>query len=85
MLRLFEANMSPEVPIIGCSELCIIQRVKEWINLLKGNGKDKTILVSAMVDATKVPGLGEYSQRYHAWVGGIYPKYYIREADFNQD
>ena len=22
---------------------------------------------------------------YHAWVGGIYPKHYIMEADFNQD
>ena len=58
--------MSPEVPIIDCSKLCIIQRAIEWINLLKGNKKDKTILVSAMVDATKVPGLGKYSQRYHA-------------------
>ena len=65
-LRSFEANMSPEVPIIDCSKLCIIQRAIEWINLLKGNKKDKTILVSAMVDATKVPGLGKYSQRYHA-------------------
>ena len=43
------------------------------------------ILVSAMVDATKVPALGEYSQRYHAWVGGIYPKHYIKEEDFDQD
>ena len=65
--------MSPEIPIIDCSKLCIHQRAKEWINLLKGNETDKTIIVSAMVDATKVPGLGEYSKRYHAWFGGVYP------------
>ena len=38
-----------------------------------------------MADATKVPGLGEYSQRYHEWVGGIHPKHYIREEDFDQN
>ena len=53
--------MSPDVPIINCSRLCIVRRAKEWINQLKGNDKDKKILVSAMVDAPKVPGLGEYS------------------------
>ena len=37
-----------------------------------------------MVDATKVPALGEFSQRYHAWVGGTYPNHYISEQDFNQ-
>ena len=37
------------------------------------------ILGSDMVDATKVPGLGEYSQRYHAWVGGIFPNNHINE------
>ena len=54
ILRSFETNMSPEFPFIDCSKLCIIQRVKEWINLLKYSEKEKTILVSAMVDVTKV-------------------------------
>ena len=38
-----------------------------------------------MVDATKVPGLGEYSQRFCSWVGGIHPNHYINKTDFNQD
>ena len=38
-----------------------------------------------MADATKVPGLGEFSQRYRAWVGGIYPNHCINKNDFNQD
>ena len=38
-----------------------------------------------MVDATKVPGLGEFSQRYNAWVGGTHPNHYIKEKDFNQE
>ena len=61
------------------------KRAKDWINQLKGKQPDKTILVSAMVDATKVPGLGEYSQRYHAWVGGTYPNHFITDENFNQD
>ena len=52
---------------------------------LKGEDNEKTILVSAMVDATKVPALGELSQRYHAWVDGMYPNHYIHEEDFDQD
>ena len=38
-----------------------------------------------MVDATKVPTLGEFSQRYHSWVGGMCPNHYINEKDFDQD
>ena len=52
---------------------------------MKGKQVDKTILVSAMVDATKVTGLGEYSQRYHAWFGGTYPNHFITDKDFNKD
>lgn len=43
------------------------------------------ILVSAMAYTTKVPALREFSQRYHAWVGGTYPNHCINEQDFNQD
>ena len=75
----------PEVPIIDCTESAIKQRIKDWISQLKGEDNDKTILVSAMVDATKVPALGEFSQRYHVWVGGMYPNHYINEKDFDQD
>ena len=38
-----------------------------------------------MADATKVPALGEFSQRYCAWVGGTYPNHFIKDQDFNQD
>ena len=62
-IRLFEANMSPEVPIIDCNESSIKKRAGDWINQLKGDETNKTILISAIVDATKVPGLGEFSQR----------------------
>ena len=84
-IRSFQATMSPKVPIIDCDKSSISNRAKEWINQLKEKNSDKTILVSAMVDATKVPGLGEYSQRYCAWVGGIFPKHFIKDKDFNQD
>ena len=52
--------MAPEVPIIDCNETSIKIRAKEWINQLKDKNSDKTILVSAMADATKVPSLGEF-------------------------
>ena len=86
-LRSFQETMAPQVLIINCSEASSKKkkRDKEWINQLKGKQVDKTILVSAMVDATKVPGRGEYSQKYHAWVGGTYPKHFITDKDFNQD
>ena len=40
-LRRFEANMSPEVPIIDCNESSIKTRAKHWINQLKGDEKQK--------------------------------------------
>ena len=60
--------MTPEVPIIHCTEAAIKQRSKDWICQLKGEKNEKTILVIAMAVATKVPALGEFSQRYHALV-----------------
>ena len=77
--------MAPEVPIIDCNEASTKKRAKEWINQLKGKQPDKTIFVNTVVDATKVPGLGEYSQKYHVWVGGIYPNHFITDENFNQD
>ena len=50
--------MAPEVPIIDCNEASTKKRAKDCINQLKGKQTDKTILVTVMVDATKVPGLG---------------------------
>ena len=84
-LRRFEKSMSPEVPIIDCNESSIKSRAEQWINQLKEKGKDEIILVSAMADATKVPGIGEFSQRYHVWVGGVYPNHCINEKDFKPD
>ena len=84
-IRLFEANMSPEVPIIDCNESSIKKRAADWINQLKGYETDKTILISAMIHATKVQRLGDCSQRYNAWDGGVHPNHYIKEKDFNQD
>ena len=84
-LQSYEADLSPDVPIIDCNESSIKRRAKDWINQLKGEGYEKTILVSIMADATKVPGLGEYSQRYNSCVGGIDPNHYINAEKFNQD
>ena len=56
--------MMPEVPIFDCTESAIKQRSKDWICQLKGEDNEKTILVSAMVDATKVPALGVPYFRY---------------------
>ena len=77
--------MTPEVPIIACTESAIKQGSKDWICQSKGKENNKTVLVSAMIDATKVPALGKFSQRYHAWVGGTYPNHYISEENFDQD
>ena len=60
--------MTPEVPIIHCTEAAIKQRSKDWICQLKGEKNEKRIIASAMVDTTKVPALGKFSQRYHALV-----------------
>ena len=37
-----------------------------------------------MVDATKVPPIGEFYQRHKVWVGGIFPNYCMKEKDYNQ-
>ena len=60
-IRKFQAKLMPEVPIIDCTESAIKQRSKDWIFQLKGEDNEKTVLVSALVDATKVPELGEFS------------------------
>ena len=45
---------------------------------------DGILLVSAMADATKVPAMGEFSQRHKVWVGGIFPDHCIKEKDYSQ-
>ena len=67
-IRKFQVEMTPEVPIINCTEAAIKQRSKDWICQLKGEKNEKRIIASAMVDTTKVPALGKFSQRYHALV-----------------
>ena len=84
-LRRFEANESPEVPIIDCSDKMIKERAQNWITKIRGDNDNKLILVSAMADATKVPPTGEFSQRHKVWVGGIYPNHCIKEEDYDQN
>ena len=83
-LRRYEAEQSPEEPIVDCSEKMIKKRANEWIMKLRMNNQDGIILVSAMADATKVPAMGEFSQRHKVWVGGIYPNHCIKEKDYDQ-
>ena len=71
--------------IIDCNEFSIKRRAQQWINQLKEKGNDDIILVSTMAVATKVPAIGEFSQRYHVWVGVYTPYYCINEKDFNHD
>ncbi len=84
-LQRFEKSMTPKVPIIDCYKFSIKGRAQQWINQLKEKANDDIISVSAMADATNIPAIGEISQRYHVWAGGIYPNHCINEKDFNQD
>ena len=84
-LQRHEAQCSPETPIIDCSRIAIQTRAKMWIDNLRTNDKSQIMLVSAMADATKVPPLGEFSPRYHAWVGGTHPNHYINEFAYDED
>ena len=79
MLRRYEADESPDVPIIDCSEKMIKKRANDRIMSLRQNHKDDIILVSAMADATKVPPMGEFCQRRKVWVGGIFPNHCIKK------
>ena len=38
-----------------------------------------------MASVTKVPPIGEYFQKYHAWVGGQYPDHCIDNEDYQQE
>ena len=62
----------------------IKRRANDWIVKLRQNNENKVILVSAMADATKVPPMGEFSQRHKVWVGGIFPNHCIKENDYTQ-
>ena len=84
-LRRFEAEQAPEVSIIDCSPQAIKYRTKAWIDQLRSHHTEQIILVSAMADATKVPPLGEFSQRYRVWVGGTFPNHCISETNYDQD
>jgi len=85
-LRRMSVKNSAEIPIIDCSLESIQTRSKKWIEQLRiYEDTTDTIVVSAMADATKVPPIGEYSVKYHAWVGGQYPNHYIDDEDYNQE
>ena len=83
-IRRYEANESPDVPVIDCSEKMIKKRSGDWITRLRQNNKDDVILVSAMADATKVPPIGEFCQRHKVWVGGTFPNHCIKEKNYKQ-
>ena len=38
-----------------------------------------------MVDATKVPTVGEFSHKYNAWVGGQYPNHCFDAKRYAQE
>lgn len=61
-----------KISIIGCRLKSIHYRAQEWIEQLRTDeDATETIIVSAMVDATEPPPPnGEYSMKYHVWVGG---------------
>ena len=76
---------SADIPIIDCSSEAIKSRATKWIDQLrKDDEPSEIIIVSAMADATKVPPIGDYSQKYCAWVGGEYPNHCIDDEDYNQ-
>ena len=83
-IRRYEANESPDAPVIDCSEKMIKKRSGDWITRLRQNNKDDVILVSLMADATKVPPIGEFCQRHKVWVGGTFPNHCIKEKDYKQ-
>ena len=83
-IRRYEAEQSPEEPIIDCSYKMIKKRANDWISKLRISNPDGIILVSAMADATKVPPMGEFCQRHKVWVGGIFPDHCIKERNYNQ-
>ena len=80
-LSLMSMKDSADIPIIDCSSEAIKSRATKWIDQLrKDDEPSEIIIVSAMADATKVPPIGEYSQKYCAWVGGEYPNHCIEEC-----
>lgn len=77
---------SADIPIIDCSLEAKKSRAIKWIDQLKKDDEpSEIIIVCAIADATKVPPIGEYSQKYHAWVGGEYPNHCIDDEDYNQE
>ena len=83
-LRRMSIRDSAQTPIIDCRLESIQFRSKEWIEKLRKD-EEETIIVSVMADATKVPPIGEYSMRHHAWVGGEYPNHCIDDEDYDQE
>ena len=83
MLKRFEADKSPDVPIIDCSGFMINKRAKDQIDQLKTDDESRIILISAVADATKDSTMGEYFQRNQVRVGGTYPNRCVNEIDYN--
>ena len=64
-LQQMTVNQSSDIPIIDCSSDTIKERAKKWIKRIRNiDESDETTIVSAMVDATKVPPIGEYTHKY---------------------
>lgn len=76
---------------INCIEPSISEAVKsrskKWIEQIRRDEDPEEIivLVCAMASVTKVPPIGEYFQKYHAWVGGQYPDHCIDNEDYQQE